>query len=102
MFRIKKSSDLLPAIQRGKALNITVDGKPIEAYQGETVAAAMLAAGIRTFHKTHKHQQPRSLYCGMGVCYECLVTINGEHAQRACVTYVQEGMAIETQKEMEL
>jgi sarcosine oxidase subunit alpha len=102
MFRIKKSSDLLPAVQRGKSVNITVDGKPIEAYQGETVAAAMLAAGIRTFNKSHKHKQPRSLYCGMGVCYECLVTINGVHAQRACVTNVEEGMVIETERELEL
>jgi sarcosine oxidase subunit alpha len=102
MFRIKKSSDMLPAIQRGEPVNITVDGNPVEAYQGETVAAVLLAAGIRTFHKSHKHQQPRSLYCGMGVCYECLVTINGVHAQRACVTYIEEGMVIETQKELEL
>ena len=102
MFRIKKSSDLLPAVQRGKPVNIKVDGKPIEAYQGETVAAAMMAAGIRTFNKSHKHKQPRSLYCGMGVCYECLVRINGVHAQRACVTYVEEGMVIETERELEL
>lgn len=102
MFRIKKTSDMLPAVQRGKPVNITVDGKPIEAFQGETVAAAMLAAGIRTFNKSHKHKQPRSLYCGMGVCYECLVTINGVHAQRACVTQVEEGMVIETERELEL
>ncbi len=102
MFRIKKASHMLPAIQRGKPVTISVDGKPIEAYQGETVAAAMLAAGIRTFHKSHKHHQPRSLYCGMGICYECLVTINGVHAQRACITPVEEGMQIETCKELEL
>lgn len=102
MFRIKKSSDMLPAIQRGERVNLTVDGKPIEAYKGETVAAVMLAAGIRTFHKSHKHHQPRSLYCGMGICYECLVTINGVHAQRACVTLVEDGMQIETCKELEL
>lgn len=102
MFRIKKSSDMLPAIQRGEQVNVTVDGKPIGAYKGETVAAAMLAARIRTFHKSHNHRQPRSLYCGMGICYECLVTINGVHAQRACITPVEEGMQIETCKELEL
>lgn len=102
MFRIKKSSNMLPAVQRGEPITITVDGKPVEAYLGETVATALLAAGIRTFRKTHKHQQPRSLYCGMGICYECLVTINGVHAQRACVTSVEDGMVIETEKEMEL
>lgn len=102
MFRINKSSDLLPAVQRGKPVNITVDGTPIEAYQGETVAAAMLAAGIRTFRTSQKHNQPRSLYCGMGVCYECLVTINGIHGVRACVTYVEDGMVIETDKEVRI
>ena len=102
MFRIKKSSDMLPAIQRGQPVHITVDGKPVEAYQGETVAAAMLAAGIHTFYKSRKLQQPRSLYCGMGICYECLVTINGVHAQRAGITPIAEGMQIETCKELEL
>jgi len=102
MFRINKSSDMLPAIQRGERVHLIVDGKPIEAYKGETVAAAMLAAGIRTFQKSHKHHQPRSLYCGMGICYECLVTINGVHAQRACITPVEEGMQVETCKELEL
>ena len=102
MFRIKKSSNLLPEVQRGKPVNITVNGTSIEAYQGETVAAALLAAGIRTVRKSQKFDQPRSLYCGMGVCYECLVTINGIHGKRSCVTYVEEGMVIETEKEVEL
>lgn len=102
MTRINHSSDHLPEIQRGELVSIMVDGKEIEAYRGETVAAAMLAAGIRTFNLSLHSKKPRSLYCGMGVCYECLVTINGVHAQRACVTYVQDGMKIETCKEVEL
>jgi predicted molibdopterin-dependent oxidoreductase YjgC len=100
--RINQSSALLPALQRGRLLNIHVDGNPIEAYEGETVAAALIAAGISTFRFSHDHKQPRGIYCGMGICYECLVTINGVHAQRACVTQVTEGMQIETCKELEL
>lgn len=100
--RISQSSSLLPELQRGRLLNIQVDGKAVDAYEGETVAAALIAAGISTFRLSHDHKQPRGIYCGMGICYECLVTINGAHAQRACVTQVEDGMQIETCKELEL
>ena len=100
--RIKQSSSLLPNVQRGPLIKLVVDGKPVDAYEGESVASALLAAGISTFRLSHKHQTPRSLYCGMGVCYECLVTINKVHAQRACVTSAADGMVIETCKEFEL
>jgi sarcosine oxidase subunit alpha len=100
--RINHSSPLLPELQRGRLLKINVDGNPVEAYEGETVAAALLSAGISTFRLSHNHKQPRGIYCGMGICYECLVTINGVHAQRACVTQVLDGMNIETCKELEL
>jgi sarcosine oxidase subunit alpha len=89
-------------VQRGEALKIFVDGKEVEAFAGETVAAALLAAGVRAFRLSHQHKEPRSLYCGMGVCYECLVTVNGIHAQRACVTFVEDGMKVETCKEAEV
>lgn len=102
MKRISKDNILLPEVQRGKSLTITVDGKPIQSFEGETIASALLAAGITTFRLSHKHKEPRGLYCGMGICYECLVTINGIHAQRACVTLVEDGMQIETCKELEL
>lgn len=102
MNRISKKSKLLPEIDRGAAFEIEVDGKQITAYQGETVAAALLAANISIFRKTINKHEDRGLYCGMGVCYECLVTINGIHAQRACITLVQEGMKIETCQELEL
>jgi sarcosine oxidase subunit alpha len=89
-------------VQRGASLKIFVDGKAVEAFVGETVAAALFAAGVSFFRLSHKHKQPRSLYCGMGVCYECLVTVNGVHAQRACVTLVEDGMKVETCKEVEV
>ena len=93
---------MLPEVQRGKPVKISVDGNLIEAYEGETIATALLSVGIRTFRLTSKHKEPRSLFCGMGVCFECLVTVDGVHAIRACVTPVAEGMQVETCREMAL
>jgi NADH dehydrogenase/NADH:ubiquinone oxidoreductase subunit G len=85
-----------PAADRGAAVTIWIDGQPTEAYAGETVAAALLASGKRVFRLTDKSRAPRGLYCGMGVCFDCLVTVDGEALVRACVTPVRAGMMIET------
>ena len=100
--RINKPSSLLPEVQRGNPVKLTVDGKAIEAYEGETVAAALLSAGVTTFRLSQKNHQPRSIYCGMGICYECLVTVDGQPAQRACLTQVADGMQVETCREWPL
>ena len=102
MKRIIEGSPLIPKIERGKKIQVIVDDKRIEAFEGETVAAALLTAGITTFRHSQKNKEPRGLYCGMGICYECLVTINGVHAQRACITTIEDGMRIETCKELKL
>lgn len=102
MRRIDKPSNLFPEISRGRKISLRVDGQDIEACEGESVASALFAAGIATLRLSHKHQTPRGLYCGMGVCYECLVTIDDVHAQRACVTPAVDGMVIETCKEVGL
>jgi NADH dehydrogenase/NADH:ubiquinone oxidoreductase subunit G len=100
--RIDQSSSLLPEVKRGKAIQVIVDGSPVEANEGETIATVLLSAGIQTFRFTHKNKAPRGIYCGMGICYECLVTVDGIHAVRACVTPVVDGMRIETCKELVL
>ncbi|MEJ5201374.1 MAG: (2Fe-2S)-binding protein [Anaerolineales bacterium] len=98
--RIEKSTSLLPEVKRGRKVQITVDGKPIEAFEGETVAAAMMASGFRVFRTTAKDKMPRGMYCGMGICFECLVTINGVKNVRACLTPVTDGMTVVTQEEV--
>jgi len=100
--RIQRSSVLLPGVQRGRPVKINVDGMPIDAYEGETIASALLSAGIRTFRLSPKQRTPRGVFCGMGVCYDCLVTVDGMHAVRACLTPVADGMQVETRKELEL
>jgi predicted molibdopterin-dependent oxidoreductase YjgC len=84
------------AAQCGSAFSVNVDGRPVSAFTGETVAAVLLAAGIRVFRHTAKHGAPRGVFCGIGICYECLVAVDGVPNVRACVTVVRPGMAIQT------
>jgi sarcosine oxidase subunit alpha len=88
-------SDLrIPSVWRGTKITIRINGKPFTAFDGETVHAALLAAGFRTLRKTPKTNRPRGFFCGMGICYDCLVAINGVPNRRACMTRVEDGMEI--------
>ena len=78
-------------------LSFTVDGTSIRARTGDTVAAAMLAAGLDHCRTTPVSGAPRAPYCLMGVCFDCLVTIDGVGSRQACLVPVREGMAVETQ-----
>ena len=77
------------------AIIVSVDGRPVSVFAGETVAAVLSAEGIRVFRHTAKRSEPRGIFCGMGICYECLVTVDGVPNVRACVTTVRPGMAIQ-------
>lgn len=81
----------------GKMLNITVDGKKIKAREGEMIIAALLNAGIRINRFTSKYNEPRGIFCGIGQCTDCIMTVNGIPNVRTCVTPVEERMVIETQ-----
>jgi len=82
----------------GTAVALTVDGKPVRARSGDTVAAALLSAGIEHCRTTPVTGAPRAPYCLMGVCFDCLVTIDGVGSRQACLVPVQEGMKVETQQ----
>ena len=84
----------IPWVPRGAEIQIRVNGKACVAYEGETVHAALLAAGYQVLRITKKAQKPRGVFCGMGVCYDCLVTINGTPNLRACMTSVEDRMEI--------
>ncbi|HZY52666.1 MAG TPA: (2Fe-2S)-binding protein [Reyranella sp.] len=81
----------------GETVSLKVDGREIRARAGDTVAGAMLAAGIDRFRTTPVTESPRAPYCLMGVCFDCLVTIDGVGSRQACLVPVREGMAVETQ-----
>lgn len=84
--------------RRGKQVTIQVNGSPLTACTGETLFAALTAAGIRVFrHSTQsKTKTARGGFCGMGVCQECRVTVDGLPDRRACMTEVREGMEVFT------
>lgn len=84
-----------PEVERDTAVTITVDGVPLPAHPGETIAGALLASGRRAWRHT-RHGQPRGLFCGIGLCFDCLVTVNGTPNVRACLTPVAPGMVVET------
>jgi predicted molibdopterin-dependent oxidoreductase YjgC len=83
--------------EHGTSVTVQVDGQPVRALAGQTVAAVLLSIGQQTFRHTATTGAPRGLFCGMGVCFDCLVTVDGLANVRACVTLVQDGMAIETE-----
>lgn len=93
--RITREHEWLPPLERGESFEIDVDGTPVTAYPGETVAAVLASTGRRRLHRGIDGS-PRGLYCGIGVCYGCLVTIDGVPGVRACVTLARPGMCVQT------
>ena len=83
---------------RGRTVTFTMDGKELTGYEGEPVAAALMAAGIFRFRRTEKERGPRGVFCGIGQCCECMVVIDGVPNVRSCVTPLREGMRVETQE----
>ena len=84
-------------VGRGSRFEIEVDGRKIVAYEGETVGSVLVAAGLHTLRRTPKKDHPRGMYCGIGLCYECTMVINGVPNTRACQTLATPGCRVETQ-----
>jgi D-hydroxyproline dehydrogenase subunit gamma len=84
----------IETVPRGEALTVTVNGTPVQAFRGESVHAVLLAAGYLPLRRSRRLKAPRGFFCGMGICYECLVTIDGKPDQRACMRTVEPGMEI--------
>jgi predicted molibdopterin-dependent oxidoreductase YjgC len=83
-------------LERGAPIPLTLDGRTVTAYEGETVAAVLLAEG-HVATRTTPGGSPRGVYCGMGVCFDCLVVVDGVPNTRACVTWVRDGMDVARQ-----
>jgi sarcosine oxidase subunit alpha len=86
-------------IERGAPVSIHVDDRVVRAFEGESVLAALWANGVRTLHMTARTHEPRGFFCGMGICFDCLVTIDGVVNVRACVEPVRDGMQITLQRD---
>lgn len=79
-------------------VQFSFDGEVIEAERGDMLATALLAAGVDRVRKSVVSGSPRAPYCLMGVCFECLVTVDGVQNRQACLTEVENGMTVLSQK----
>jgi predicted molibdopterin-dependent oxidoreductase YjgC len=87
---------ILDDLPQRKNMRIFVDGKAIEAFEGESIAAAMYAAGLRVHRTTPKNSEPRGVFCNIGRCTDCIMKVNGQPNVRTCVTQVKDGMRVES------
>ena len=88
---------ILGKLPEGKLVEIQVDGQPLQAREGEPIAVALLATGRRIFRYTKRFEDPRGVFCAIGRCTDCVMTVDGMPNVRTCVTPVRAGMRIETQ-----
>ena len=89
---------ILGKLENLKAIRFTFDGTVYEGYEGETIASALLASDIRTLRVHEQSGTPRGIYCNIGHCYECRVTVDGQPGVRACLTEITANMVIESGK----
>jgi 2Fe-2S iron-sulfur cluster binding domain len=82
----------------GSKVTIYLDGLPVEAIEGEPIAAALYAAGVRTTRLSTHRKEPRGAFCMIGRCTECCMTVDGEPNVRTCRILVRDGMRVETTK----
>ena len=94
--RIKEHPIL--TFKRGEKISFLFNGQETEAYTGETIAAALHAAGIKELAKSVNMHRPRGLFCAIGNCSSCLMVVDGHPNIRVCVTKVRQGMKVETQQ----
>jgi D-hydroxyproline dehydrogenase subunit gamma len=87
---------LPPGLARGRQVSVVLDGRRVDAHEGETVATVLLAEGEVAF-RTTVGGEPRGLFCGIGFCFDCLVVVDGVPNTRACMTTVSEGMDVRRQ-----
>ena len=84
--------------ERGDKVTFFFNGKEMEAYPSETIAAALHAAGVRKLGESPELHRPRGLFCAIGNCSSCFMVVNDEPNTRVCVVKVEQGMRVEEQK----
>jgi hypothetical protein len=85
---------LADGVTRGAPFRFSFEGRELPAFPGETVAAALLAAGVRALRHGEGGGAGRGLFCGMGACFECRMVIDGLPNRRACMTPAAPGMRV--------
>lgn len=89
---------ILGEFQHGEKVTFYYDGKEMEGYEGESIAAALMAAGVKVHRHTAKKNLPRGIFCAIGRCTDCVMVVDGELNVRTCITPLKEGMHVQTQE----
>ena len=85
-----------PTPSRTSSIQIEVDGTTYSAYPGESIASVLMGQETRIFTQASRYHLARTIFCGMGICHQCLVIVDGVPDVRACMTPIQPGMKIVT------
>lgn len=88
---------ILGVQEKGAPVKFTFDGKEIEGFEGEPIAAALKAAGVMVHRYTKKEHKPRGIFCAIGRCTDCVMVVDGVPNVRTCITPLKAGMDIRTQ-----
>ena len=89
---------ILGDLPEAKTFEIVFDGQPLPAREGDTIAAALIANGVKVFRRTHKLGEPRQVFCAIGRCTDCAMTVDGAPNVRTCITLARPGMVVQTQR----
>lgn len=81
-----------------REVTFSFNGETFKGVEGQSIAAALMATGVRELRKTRFDEEPRLIFCGIGICFDCVVVINGVANQRACLVEITDGAKIESQK----
>ena len=79
-------------------VSFTLDGVGMTASEGQSIAGALIGAGVMSWRRTRFDDRPRGIFCGIGACFDCLITVNGEPNVRACLAQVRDGDRVERQE----
>lgn len=81
-----------------REVTFSFNGETFRGVEGQSIAAALMARGVRELRKTRFDDEPRLIFCGIGICFDCVVVVDGVANQRACLVEITDGAKIESQK----
>jgi hypothetical protein len=96
---IPASEDRVQPARPG-ALTVTIEGKPVEGIRGQTLAGVLLASGRLSWRTTSSGGRPRGVFCGIGVCFDCIAEVNGVRDVRLCQRRAVDGDVVEVQHDL--
>ena len=88
---------ILGVVDKGNVVKFEFDGKEMEGYEGEPIAAALKAADVMVHRYTQKEHKPRGIFCAIGRCTDCVMIVDGLPNVRTCITPLKAGMVVRTQ-----